>query len=68
MAVFEVKDQKGFDIGAGDYVRDFRGNLWTFEKVTRGPEPGRSAKVEVSQDGDRREFYCTVFDLEVTEL
>lgn len=51
---------------AGNKVYDFRGQKWTFLKVTRGATPGRSAKVLVTSHGSDREFYSTVFpDLEV---
>jgi len=49
----------------GDEIIDFRGDPHIFLKVTRGPEPGRSAKVEVTDlertPGYSREFYSTVF-------
>lgn len=44
-------------------IKDFRGEEWRFKRVTRGPQPGRSAKVEVTDMAEfaTREFYCTVF-------
>lgn len=45
----------------GDTVIDFHGDAWKFEMVTRAYEPGRSAKVRVSDDFGKREFYATVF-------
>ncbi len=53
----------------GDKVKDFRGETDTFLYVSRGPEPGRSAKVVVKtpgKNGWEREFYAEVFDIVVT--
>jgi hypothetical protein len=50
-------------LAQGALLTDFRGEDWNFEQVTRGPQPGRSAKVLVSQmdGGICREFYASVF-------
>jgi hypothetical protein len=48
-------------LAPGAILTDFRGEEWVFEQITRPKTEGRSAKVEVSQDGHTREFYAEVF-------
>lgn len=65
--VTSIDMAEDIELKQGDTIKDFRGELWVFRKVTRGPSEGRSAKVEVQKDGEIREFYSTVFPgLEVT--
>lgn len=45
----------------GDEIRDFRGEIWEFRMVARGPETGRSAKVQVARKGITMNFYASVF-------
>lgn len=62
----------GRPVNAGDTVTSFRGEPATFEHVSRGPLPDKSAKVVVRwlhQSGDvatgQREYYAGVFRLDV---
>jgi len=49
-------------ITEGDTITSFRGEDWTFIKVSRYADEGRQAKVLVkSAEGDHREFYLSVF-------
>lgn len=51
-------------LAADAIITDFRGEEWVFDRVSRGPQPGRSAKVEVHDLEDSthtREFYASVF-------
>lgn len=62
MTKYRVTDENGKEVQHGDTVLDFREREWTFEVATRAPQPGRSAKVEVSDGaGQHREFYLQVF-------
>lgn len=62
---YVVTDRNGRVVKPGSTIIDFRGDKATFLAVTRGPLPGKSAKVWVEADGSKRELYCTVFDLTV---
>ncbi len=57
-----ITDRLGQEVKIGDEVVDFRGDKGTLQGVTRGPAPGKTAKVVV----DGREGYATVWDLTVT--
>lgn len=52
-------------VNVGDIIADFRGHTWYFEAFTRPGEPGRSAKITVSNGQSPRQFNLEVFpDLE----
>lgn len=60
----------------GETIIDFRGNAWTFEGITREPEPGKGGKILASQpalfiDSDRdrwsQELYPSVFNAKIIE-
>lgn len=43
-------------------IKDFRGQEWTFIRVTRQADESHSGKVEVKDEfGRSREFFWTVF-------
>lgn len=49
---------------SGSIIKDFRGQEWTFVRVSRKPneELGQTGKVVVKDEFDsQREFYSTVF-------
>lgn len=48
-------------VEVGDLVHDFRGEPWYFEAFTRPGEPGRSAKINVSNGQALRQFNLDVF-------
>lgn len=64
---YKSGERQGNNPEEGDEVEDFRGDIWVFIRVTRPREPGRSAKVEVTDlertPGHIREFYSTVFPI-----
>lgn len=62
---FKVTRLDGSEVKAGDKVTSFRGEEFTFVKVTRGPVPGKSAKVMTRESCV--EYYAGVFDLTVVE-
>lgn len=63
---YTVTDRDGNTVKAGDRIVDFRGNPATFVSVTRGAEYNGTPKVLVrAASGWAREFYATVYDLEV---
>lgn len=45
----------------GDVITDFRGDTWHFEAFVRPGEPGRSAKISVSNGQSLRQFNLDVF-------
>lgn len=58
----------GIPIQPGDDVSSFRGDIYTFVRVTRVPEPGKSGKVLVrNESGSAREFYPSVFDGKIVD-
>lgn len=61
---YRVTDETGKEVKEGDTVTSFRGEKETFKYVTRGPLPGKSAKVLT----DQGEFYANVFGLKVEKL
>jgi hypothetical protein len=61
---YRVTDKGGKEILPGDEVTYFRGNKGTFQGVSRGPVPGKTAKVLV----DGFEYYANVFDLIVEAI
>ena len=60
----------GRELKRGDSVKDFQGEDWIFEFVSRGPAAGKSALVVVKESNGNwlREFYAGVFSLEVKEV
>lgn len=64
MPNYRVTDSSGKEIREGDTVISFRGEEGTFKYVTRGPLPGKSAKVLT----DQGEFYANVFGLKAEKL
>ena len=48
-------------VAVGDLITDFRGHEWYFEAFTRPGEPGRSAKINVSDGRSLRQFNLEVF-------
>lgn len=48
-------------VSVGDLITDFRGDQWLFEEFTRPGEPGRSAKINVSDGRSLRQFNLDVF-------
>jgi hypothetical protein len=66
-ASYRVTRDDGTVVRPGDTVRSFRDEPAEFVGVTRGPEPGRSAKVTVRVGGATRERYAGAYDLTVTE-
>lgn len=68
MPYYNVANKHGAKVQRGDTVTDFRGETATFVGVTRGPQPGKEAKVSVFYRGMReQEFYAGVFDLTVSD-
>lgn len=66
MALKAFRADDGTEVRPGDIVTDWRDNDAEFHAVTRGPSPGRSAKVQV--DGQYGpEYYAQVFKLDVRE-
>jgi GTPase involved in cell partitioning and DNA repair len=63
MVKYVVTDRLGQAVNKGDEVTSFRDAKGTFEGVSRGGAPGKTAKVIV----DGRENYATVWGLTVTE-
>lgn len=67
MATAHMTEEDNRELEPGDQIADFRGEVWNFVRVTRPPQEGRSAKVEVQdptlsiREGGLREFYSTVF-------
>lgn len=61
--VTSIDMAEDIELKQGDTIKDFRGEDWRFKRVTRGPQPGRSAKVEVTDMAEfaTREFYAEVF-------
>jgi hypothetical protein len=60
--------EDGSEVAEGDVVTDFRGDVWSFVRAIRPRQPGYSGKVEVTNGGAfNRQFYDTVFNLEVRE-
>lgn len=62
-----VRDSTGREVLPGDQIT-FRGEPWTFEYISRVPGDGTATngKIVVShQDGYKREYYPSVFDLTV---
>lgn len=61
----------GVEVKRGDRIRDFRGETWEFQYVSRDPSPGKGGKVVVSvptvNGGGEREFYPSVFNLVLKE-
>jgi hypothetical protein len=56
----------GKAVKPGQQIKDFRGKNWTFETVSRNPEPGKSGKVLVHPRGRGCiEFYPSVFGGEI---
>jgi hypothetical protein len=53
----------------GERIKDFRGEKYTFMRVSREPEPGKSGKVTVQHGTGARawqqEYYPTVFNGEI---
>lgn len=63
---YRVTDRDGNEIHKGGTVTDFRGEVETFESVSRGPYQYKEAKVTVK---DRPgEYYASVYGLTVEEL
>lgn len=62
MADFYIADKK---VEPGTKVKDFRGEAWTFVRVSREPEPGKSGKVIASRGRWSQEYYPTVFKGEI---
>lgn len=58
---YHTDDSSTVALAEGAIIKDFRGNEWEFVQVSRGPQPGRSAKVVVRDEIGTREFYSTVF-------
>jgi hypothetical protein len=69
MSKYLVTDKNGQQVLQGFTVADFRGNLATFDSVTRGTEYNGTAKVRVMfgtlTDPTFGEFYAQVFGLTV---
>jgi hypothetical protein len=55
-------------ISPGAKIVSFSGTNYTFERVSRRPEPGKTGKV-IARDGEgwSRELYPTVFDGKLIE-
>ena len=51
----------GIPLKSGTFIKDFRGNEWQFNSVTRAKNHCGTAKVSVSHNGKNREFYHHVF-------
>lgn len=75
--LYVVRDKDGRNVSPGDRIKDFRGDVWVFESVSRGVEYNGTAKVVVSDPNfdaagqhwsGWREFYAQVFDLQVITL
>ncbi|WP_294180949.1 hypothetical protein [uncultured Schumannella sp.] len=64
--MFKVTKEDGTEVRPGDRVTDFRGEEHVFVRVERGPQEGRSAKVQV--EGSPIAYYATVLKLTVEEL
>lgn len=64
-------NSEGHILAEGDSITSFRGEKAIFLRVTRLPEPGRSAKVLVRWDlfdsKTEMEYYSTVFNITVIE-
>lgn len=62
-AVSDTVGNAGDEVNPGDMITDHRGDIWTFEAVTRGPveSRGRSCKILVSRkcdpDGDCSHYW-----------
>lgn len=63
---YRVTDSNGLAVHPGDTVTDFRGDTATFRMVSRGPLPGKSAKVVT--DERFGEQYAGVYDLTVERV
>lgn len=68
---YTVLDRYGNELGIGDQMTDFRGDIAYFRGVSRGPEHNGTAKVLSVRDPEtdrfgERENYHQVFDLTVT--
>ena len=61
---YNVTDRDGNNVEVGDTVISFRGEPFTFQGVTRGPEYNGTAKVLANGF----EYYAQVFDLTVTPM
>lgn len=68
MPEYRVTDKIDREINQGDEIVSFRGEPWTFEYVSRGTEYNGTAKVVVTREDQRREFYAHVFDLTVETI
>lgn len=68
MPEYEARRVTGGVVNPGDKITNFRGEPAEFVRVERGPEPGKSALVEVSRNGTRRTFYSDVYGLKVVEV
>ena len=63
---FRVERAGGIVVRAGETVTDFRGETWEFLYGSAARVPGKTGKVIVADStGHQREFYDTVFDLQV---
>ena len=63
---FKVQRASGIVVRSGETVTDFRGDTWEFLYGSAARVPGKTGKVVVADSsGGQREFYDTVFDLEV---
>lgn len=58
---YHTDDTSTVALAEGAIIKDFRGDEWAFLEVARGPEPGRSAKVKVSNATGMMTFYAHVF-------
>lgn len=70
MPTYLVQREDGSEVKRGDVVVSFRGERYYLDAVTRGPQPGKSAKVQVRTKwpiGTASEFYAGIFNLTVTE-
>lgn len=65
---YRVTDADGVEVNDGDVVSDFRGDTWRFAGVERGPMPGKSAKVMVTNGQVTHSYYASVFELTVVEV
>jgi hypothetical protein len=70
---YRVTDADGNVITRGSTVTDFRGDVATFDLVTRGPEYNGTARVCVTWDDGKpseytQEYYANVFDLTVVTV
>ena len=61
--MYKAFRKDGMEVQKGDEITDFRGEIWIFSDV---PQNGKN-RVFVKKDGMTREFFPSVFDLEIHE-